>query len=202
MRSERKSAALAFAVTVAVAVALVACEHAEGRADGGVGGTGGAAAGGGTGGAAGAGGGAGGAAGAATCTDLSRAEPGLNDFDFRAVGSGFEAWEGETARAVVIFSGTIGHDGAYALGQTTIRNGAFEIALPKTISPYNAYALYIDKGKDDACTLDVDPFWQWVVGGVFEGVNWELTPETRSLTGLPACTINGLLDLTQPLHCP
>jgi hypothetical protein len=141
-------------------------------------------------------GGASGAAGAAGCIDLSRAPTGR--YDFRVVGSGFVASEGETARAVVNFVNHVG----YGLGETTIRNGSFEIALPKTNEPYTGYALYIDRGKDDACTVNVDPFFQMVSGGVYQDVKWEINPQTRSPPGLEPCNVNGIFDLTQPLPCP
>jgi len=142
-------------------------------------------------------GGGAGEAGAADCIDLSR---GLTEpYDFRVVGSGFDAYDGETARAVVVFLNHVG----YGLGETTIRNGSFEIALPKTNEPYNMFGVYIDRGKDDACTLNVDPFWQMASGGVYRDVNWEINPQTPAgLAGLPLCNINGLFDLTQPLPCP
>jgi hypothetical protein len=112
---------------------------------------------------------------------------------------GFDAYDGETARVVVVF---VNHMG-YGLGETTIRNGSFEIVLPKTNEPYNMYGLYIDRGKDDACTRNVDPFWQMASGGVFQDVNWEVNPLTPAgLPGLDPCNINGLFDLTQPLPCP
>jgi len=192
-----------FPITI---LALAACGPAGDRSDAG-GGTGGAGNGGGGNGGGG-GSGAGGAAGGPApvdCTDLSRATAGLNRNDFRVTGSGFDAYEGQRARAVVAFSGTIGFatDGPYALGDTVVRNGAFEIALPKTISPYNVYGVYIDTGKDDACTLNADPSWQKAQGGVYEDVNWAITPETMHMsTGLPACNLDGVFDLTRPLHCP
>jgi hypothetical protein len=130
------------------------------------------------------------------CLDLSRAP--IGRYDFRVVGSGFDAYDGERARAVVIRGGDTG----YGLGETTIRNGSFEIALPKTNEPYTGYGVYIDRGADDACTLNVDPFFQMASGGVYEDVNWEINPQTRFLAGLPFCNIDGLFDLTQPLPCP
>lgn len=161
-------------------------------------GTGGSGVGGaaGSGGAAGGGsGGVDGDAGAADCIDLSRGK--TEPYDFRVVGSGFDAYDGEPARAVVVF---VNHMG-YGLGETTIRNGSFEIVLPKTNEPYNMFGLYIDRGKDDACTRSVDPFWQMASGGVFRDVNWEINPQTPAGIGLE-CNINGLFDLMQPLPCP
>jgi hypothetical protein len=158
--------------------------------DGGAVGTGG-----GTGGADSAVGGAGGTAGAADCLDLSQAPVGR--YDFRVVGSGFDAYDGELVRAVVVS----GNHSGYGLGQTTIRNGAFEIALPKTNEPYTSYGVYIDRGGDNACTVNVDPFFQMTSGGVYQDVNWEINPQTRYLQGLPPCNINGIFDLTQPLPC-
>ena len=161
---------------------------AGGNGVGGAGGSGGAAGGG--------SGGVDGDAGSADCIDLSRAK--MEPYDFRVVGSGFDAYSGETVRAVVVFVNHIG----YGLGETTIRNGSFEIVLPKTNEPYNMFGLYIDRGRDDACTRNVDPFWQMASGGVFQDVNWEINPQTP--TGLPGleCNINGLFDVTQALPCP
>jgi hypothetical protein len=137
-----------------------------------------------------------GTGGAGDCIDLSRAPTGR--YDFRVAGSGFDAYEGETARAVVA---NVNHTGS-GVGETTIRNGSFEIALPKTNEPYTGYGVYIDTGADDACTLNADPFFQMVSGGVYQDVNWEITPQTTYLPGLPPCNINGIFDLTQPLPCP
>jgi len=195
--------------------ALTACGRTKDRADtgtSGVGGIGGAgslgsggtaAKGGGAAGAAtGTGGsdaGVGGSAGAAwgaDCADLSRAPTGR--YDFRVVGSGFDAYDGETVRAVVVY---VNHTG-YGLSETTVRNGSFEIALPKTNEPYTGYGVYIDRGTDDACTVEVDPFFQMVSGGIFQDVNWEINPQTHFLAGLPPCNIDGIFDLTQPLRCP
>jgi len=113
------------------------------------------------------------------------------------VGSGFDAYEGETARAVVIY----GSNPGYGLAQTTVRNGSFTIAMPKTNEPYTGYAVYIDRGRDNACTVNVDPFFQIASGGNYEDLNWAITPQTTFLRGLPPCSINALFDLTQPLIC-
>ena len=204
---------LSLCVTIFLA-ALTACGPNHDEADsgmngpGGIGGAGGLGSGGTTGtgggtagvsgGAGGSGsgtGGAGGTAGSGDCLDLSHAP--IERYDFRVVGSGFDAYDGERARAVVIRSSNSG----YGLGETTIRNGSFEIALPKTNEPYTAYAVYIDRGGDNACTLNVDPFFQMASGGVYEDVYWEINPDTHFLAGLPFCNINGLFDLTQPLTC-
>jgi hypothetical protein len=168
----------------------VASKGQDAPGDAGAAGTGG-----GTGGADSAIGGVGGTAGAADCVDLSRAPVGR--FDFRVVGSGFDAYEGELVRAVVVN----GNHPGYGLGQTTIRNGSFEIVLPKTNEPYTGYGVYIDRGGDDACTVNVDPFFQMTSGGVYQDVNWEINPQTRYLQGLPPCNIDGIFDLTQPLPC-
>jgi hypothetical protein len=151
--------------------------------------------GGGTGGTDSGGGGDGGTAGAADCFDLSHAPVGR--YDFRVVGSGFDAYDGELVRAVVVN----GNHPGYGLGQTTIRNGSFEIVLPKTNEPYTGYGVYIDRGADNACTLSVDPFFQMTSGGVYQDVNWEINPQTHYLQGLPPCNIDGSFDLTQPLPC-
>jgi hypothetical protein len=149
----------------------------------------------GTGGADSAVGGSGGTTEAADCVDLSRAPVGR--YDFRVVGSGFDAYDGETVRAVVVN----GNHTGYGLSQTTIRNGSFEIVLPKTNEPYTGCGVYIDRGADNACTVNVDPFFQMTSGGVYQDVNWEINPQTRYLQGLPPCNIDGIFDLTQPLSC-
>jgi hypothetical protein len=198
-----------------VLAALTACGRNHDRADsgtngpGGTGGAGGLGAGGaaGTGGgAAGAGGSAGGSgsgaggtagtAGSGDCLDLSQAPVGR--YDFRVVGTGFDAYDGQTVRAVVVVNSGLANHG---VGQTTIRNGTFEIVLPKTNEPYTGYGVYIDRGGDDACTVNVDPFFQMVSGGVYQDVNWEINPQTTFLAGLPPCNIDGFFDLTQPLPC-
>jgi len=119
-------------------------------------------------------------------------------WDFQVLGSGFDAYEGETVRAVVDYSNHEGH----GLAETTVRNGSFAIAMPKTNEPYTGYAVYIDRGRDEACTVNVDPFFQMVSGGVYRDVRWEITPRTAFLAGLPPCNIDGFFDLTQPLPCP
>jgi hypothetical protein len=141
-------------------------------------------------------GGAAGSAGAGDCIDLSFTPMGR--FDFLVVGSGFDAYEGESVRAFV----EMGWDRGHGVAETTIRNGAFVIAMPKTNEPYTCYGIYIDRAGDDACTVNVDPFFQMCSGGVYQDVNWAITPATRYLEGLPACNINGMLDLTRPRSCP
>jgi len=197
-----------------VILALAACGRAAERADGGKsdsgayggsgsGGTAGrdegaAGAGGGTAGTGGGDSGFGGVAGAtsaADCFDLSGAPVGR--YDFRVTGSGFDAYDGEKVRAVVVYMSGAGH----GLGEATIRNGSFEIALPKTNEPYTGYGVYIDRGRDNACTLDVDPFFQMTSGGVYQDVSWEINPQTHYLQGLPPCNIDGIFDLTLPLPC-
>src|SRR5262245_6979514 len=165
---------------LALTLALTACGRAEDRAESGTNGMGGT----------------GSSGAAADCIDLSRAPTGR--YDFRVTGSGFDAYEGETVHAVVVNVNETG----YGLGETTIRNGAFQIALPKTNEPYTGFGVYIDRDRDDACTLDVDPFFQMVSGGVYQDVSWEINPQTRYLPGLPPCNIDGIFDLTQPLRCP
>jgi hypothetical protein len=49
--------------------------------------------------------------------------------------------------------------------------------------------------------VNVDPFFQMTSGGVYQDVNWAITPQTRYLVGLPPCNIDGIFDLTQPLLC-
>lgn len=122
----------------------------------------------------------------------------MGRFDFLVVGSGFDAYEGESVRAFVEMGWDMGH----GVAETTIQNGAFVIAMPKTNEPYTCYGIYIDRGGDDACTVNVDPFFQMCSGGVYQDVNWAINPQTRYLEGLPPCNINGMLDLTLRLTCP
>jgi len=209
-------------VVSVAALALVGCRAStEDGGDGGAGGaagvgggaagvggsgSGAAGTGGGGGGAAGTGGsgsgaagfGGSGAAGAGDCADFSHAEVGFGPpRDLRVVATGFEAYEGETVRLVI----TIGEP-RYGLAETVVKNGAFEYVLPGAVGNYTGMGIYVDKGKDDACTLGVDPSWQMSTGGDHGDVRWALTPSSPPPSGAAPCFINGIFDITKMLPCP
>jgi hypothetical protein len=164
---------------------------------GGDGGDGGAAGTGGSGGAAGAGGGSG-AAGTGDCIDFSHAEGGWGPpRDLRVVGADLQAYEGETVRLVI----TIGEP-RYGLAETAIKNGAFELTLPGAVGNYTGMGAYIDKGKDNACTLGVDASWEMTTGGDHGDVTWNITPSSPPPAGHSPCNINGIFDMTRLLACP
>jgi hypothetical protein len=148
-----------------------------------------------------AGDGAGGAGGERPdgCTDLSHFEDTMRmKWDLRVIGMGFEAHEGGRLRVVVTYSG----EPSYALGETTIESGSFEVFLPGVIEPYTGIGVYIDKGRDDACTIDEDGLFTKTTGGVFRDEVWEITPDEPDPAGAMPCVINGIFDLTVPLPCP
>ena len=62
--------------------------------------------------------------------------------------------------------------------------------------------VYIDKGKDDACTLGVDPSWQMSTGGDHGDVRWDITPGLKPTASDAPCNINGIFDPTKMLPCP
>jgi hypothetical protein len=119
-------------------------------------------------------------------------------WDLRVVGTGFEAEQGKRVRAVVTLIG----EGSYALAETTIRSGGFQLSLPGTIEPYTGIGVYIDRDGDDACSPDTDSMWQRVTSAVDGDHLWELTPQQTTPPDLPACNINGLFELAVPLVCP
>jgi len=132
------------------------------------------------------------------CIDNSHTEPLWGPpRDLRVVGTGFEAEEGHTVRLVI----TIGEP-RYGLAETTIKNGAFEFALPGGVGNYTGMGAYIDEGNDDACTVGVDLFWQRTTGGDNGPVKLEITPALGPAAGETPCNINGIFDLTKVLPCP
>lgn len=202
---------LVWLVSVA-SLALVGCEssYAGGQGDGGAGGmagtgtgdggaagTGDSGGGGSGGGPAGFGGGSG-TVGAADCTDFSHAETLWGPpRDLRVIGSGLEAHDGDTVRLVITNA-----EPHYGLAETAIKNGAFEFVLPGAVGNYTGMGVYIDKGKDDACTLGVDPSWQMTTGGDHGAVTWEITPRSEPPAGASPCNINSIFDPTKTLPCP
>ena len=90
----------------------------------------------------------------------------------------------------------------YGLAETAIKNGGFEFVLPGTVGNYTGLGVYIDKGKDDACTLGVDPSWEMSTGGDHGPVTWNITPSSRPVAGETPCNINGVFDPTKVLPCP
>ena len=119
-------------------------------------------------------------------------------WDLTVSGTGFEADEGSRVRVVVTYSG----EPSYALGETTIEGGSFEMFLPKVIEPYTGIGVYIDQARDDACTIDEDSLFTKTTGGVFRDEVWEITPDEPDPAGASPCMINGIFDLTRPLPCP
>lgn len=118
--------------------------------------------------------------------------------DLRVIGTGLEAHEGDTVRLVIISSG----EPQYGLAETAIKNGAFDFVLPGAVGNYTGLGVYVDKGKDDACTLGIDPSWEMSTGGDHGDVTWELTPSTPAPAGHTPCNINGLFAMTKMLPCP
>jgi hypothetical protein len=144
-------------------------------------------------------GGRSGHAGSGDCVDFSNAEA-LWDAprDLRVVGTGFEAHEGDTVRLVITQSG----EPHYGVAETAIENGAFEFALPGAVSSYTGMGVYIDEGRDDACTLGVDLSWQQTTGGDHGPVTWEITPDSKPALSEYPCDINGIFDIMKTLPCP
>ena len=117
------------------------------------------------------------------------------------VGTGFGAAEGQTIRLVITY-GEPRSNPSYGLAETTINSGSFEIALPQAAGIYTGIGVYIDKARDDACTLGEDPLWQMTTGATSGDVTWEITPRLTPDANDPPCNINGIFDLTKPLPCP
>jgi hypothetical protein len=209
---------LCVALLAAASLAVVACGDSgqasgAGGTSGGAGGSGGSAgvAGGGApdggGGAAGTSGrggdaagfgGGSGAAGSDDCADFSHAEPLRAPLrDLQVVGTGFEAYEGDTVRLVIT-------DGEphYGLVETTIANGAYGFFLPGGVGIYTGLGVYVDVGKDDACTAGVDLFWEMTTGAGQGAVKWEISPDLKPSSSTSPCSLNGVFDLTQALPCP
>jgi hypothetical protein len=169
-------------------------------------GLGGASGRGGVGGAAAAGGGAGGsgvgaasgAPGTGVCIDFSHLDTAQRRFrNLRLIGTGFDEAEGQAVRVVVTT-----REPSYGLAATTIRSGGFEIDLPDAVGIYWGIGVYVDKARDDACTLGDDPLWQTTTGATSDDVTWEITPRLTPDVNDPPCNINGVFDLTKPLPCP
>ena len=133
------------------------------------------------------------------CLDRSHFEDTMRTrWDLHVVGTGFDADEGSRVRLVVTFNG----QPSYGLSETTIQNGSFDFLMQKAVEPYTGMGVYVDKNRDDACTLGVDALWQRTTGGVPGDYLWELTPDQRQPAGASPCNINGIFDLTVPLPCP
>jgi len=133
------------------------------------------------------------------CYDLSHLQDSMRmRWDLHVFGSGFEADEGSRVRLVITFSG----EPSYGLSETTIQNGSFAFVMPKAVEPYTGMGVYIDKDRDDRCTLGVDGLWQRTTGGVSGDFVWELTPDQHQPAGASPCDINGIFDLTVLLRCP
>lgn len=143
-------------------------------------------------------GGTSGVEGTGDCIDFSQIERGSRDL--RVSGTGFDEADGETIRLVVT-TGTPRNDPSYGLAQTIIRSGSFEIVVRDAIGIYWGLGVYVDKGKDDACTPDDDPLWQMTTGATLNDVTFEITPSLAPDANAPPCSINGVFDLTRALSC-
>jgi hypothetical protein len=119
-------------------------------------------------------------------------------WDLRITGTGFDADEGSRVRVVVTYRG----EPSYALSESTIVGGAFDVTMPGITEPYTGIGVYFDRGRDDACDIGVDTLFTRTTGGVYGDFLWEITPATRAPAGASPCYINGIFDLTTPLHCP
>lgn len=133
------------------------------------------------------------------CVDFSHFEDTMRmKWDLRVIGTGFEADEGSRVRVVVTFSG----EPSYGLAETAIQSGAFDITLPAATEPYTGIGVYFDRGRDDACDVEVDTLFTRTTGGVYGDYVWEITPDEPDPAGASPCYINGIFDLTTPLPCP
>jgi hypothetical protein len=119
-------------------------------------------------------------------------------WDLRVIGTGFEADEGERVRVVVTYSG----EPSYGLAETAIQSGSFDIVLSGATEPYTGIGVYIDRDRDEACTIDVDTLFTLTTGGVYGDFVWEVTPDEPDPAGASPCYINGIFDLTVTLPCP
>jgi hypothetical protein len=132
------------------------------------------------------------------CVDFSHAEALWGPpRDLRVVGTGVAAYEGENVRLVLTQNG----EPTYKLAQTVVTNGTFELALAGAVSHYTGMGVYIDRGKDDACTMDIDPSWQRTTGADNGPVRWDITPNAEQPAGAVPCDINGIFDIKKTLHC-
>jgi hypothetical protein len=147
-------------------------------------------------------GGSGGSAesGTGECVDFSHAEAVWGaPRDLLVAGTALDEFEGETVRLII----TVNGEPKYGLAETVIGGGSFEFAIPGGVGNYTGLGVYIDRGKDDACTPGVDPMWQRSTGGDHGPVRWDVNPGSmRPSPGIPPCSINAIFDLTTPLHCP
>jgi hypothetical protein len=133
------------------------------------------------------------------CVDFSHFEYGPRmTWDLQVLGTGFEADEGDRVRVVVTYTG----EPSYALAESTIQSGSFDIAMPGIIEPYTGIGVYIDEERNDACDVDVDKLFTLTTGGVFGDFVWEITPDEPDPAGAAPCYINGIFDLTTALPCP
>jgi hypothetical protein len=133
------------------------------------------------------------------CFDFSHFEDTMRmKWDLRVIGTGFEADEGERVRVVITYSG----EPSYGLAETAIQGGSFDIVLPGATEPYTGIGVYIDRDRDEACTIDVDTLFTRTTGGVYGDFVWEVTPDEPDPSGASPCYINGIFDLTVTLACP
>jgi hypothetical protein len=128
------------------------------------------------------------------CVDLSRIEKGTRDL--RVVGTGFSVDDGVLVRVVITPRG----EPDYGIAETTMENGGFDIELPDAVGQYWGLGVYVDFGRDDACSSD-DMEYQMTTGGDTADVTFEVPSSFRE-PGIPMCSINGIFDMTRVLPCP
>jgi hypothetical protein len=132
------------------------------------------------------------------CLDFSHFEDSMREhWDLHIIGTGFEADEGSRVRVVV----TLGEP-SYALAETTIENGSFNVTLTAATEPYTGMAVYIDRGRNDRCDIEEDTWFTHTSGGVYGEHTWEITPDTEPPSGESPCYLNGIFDLATTLSCP
>jgi hypothetical protein len=74
--------------------------------------------------------------------------------------------------------------------------------LSGATEPYTGIGVYIDRDRDEACTIDVDTLFTMTTGGVYGDYVWEVTPNEPTRRAHHRCYINGIFDLTVTLPCP
>jgi hypothetical protein len=126
--------------------------------------------------------------------------------DLEVIGTGFDAYEGQTVRILVT-----PREPHYGLGEAPIQNGSFDIFLPGVLGDYTGIAVYIDKVRNNACDPAEEFIWQITTGpGPWRGLGvvtggrtiWNVTPDTlRTFPQVGPCSLNGVFDLTTPLPC-
>ena len=119
-------------------------------------------------------------------------------YDARLVGSDFNDWDGEIVRVVVNSDGWGGE--VYAVMETTIQNGAFDLLMPGTLGlDFTSIGIYIDLERDDACSV-AEPMWQTNTGILQGHTTREFSADRGQWTQAP-CNINGMFDIAVVIPC-